>query len=166
MALKRLNRLSSAAKAARRSVAAVLLAVAFSFRWWPASRAPRLHGRMRKLFFSGDQIKATSVKEMDWEKEKSRSPGSRPSVQIAQLTPQDLADVRFRQLRSELDDFRPFVVCQAFGAEGLEFRFRQRLILLDDESLTVSPECSSGTLIAAHSSTPGWLAATSSISFG
>ncbi|MDZ7927919.1 MAG: hypothetical protein U5L46_13000 [Agrobacterium sp.] len=65
---------------------------------------------MMKLFFSGDHIEAKFDKRTELAGRKCGSKDSRPSIQIAQFALQNLADVRFRQFRSELDDFRAFVV--------------------------------------------------------
>jgi hypothetical protein len=85
---------------------------------------------------------------------------------VAQFAAQDLADIALGQFVAELDVFRPLVAVNS----RLQYSASASLVGLlsrrTTNSMTASPDFSSGTPTAAHSSTPGWLATTASISLG
>ena len=92
--------------------------------------------------------------------------GGRGLLFVAQFAAQDLADIGLRQVGPELDLLRDLVVRQLLVAELDDVLGGEVRVLLDDERLDGLARALVGTPITAHSSTPGWLAITSSISFG
>ncbi len=85
---------------------------------------------------------------------------------LLQLAPQHFAHVALRQLVEELDVARNLVAGQIRARVRDDAASVSFGSLRTTNSFTTSPDCLSGTPTAATSRTPGWLAATSSISFG
>ena len=74
---------------------------------------------------------------------------------VAQLAPQDLADVGLRQLGAELDVARHLVAGEVRrGSAAARPRRSALASFFTTKSFTASPDFSSGTPTAAHSSTP------------
>ena len=97
---------------------------------------------------------------------RSRVASGRGLLLVAQFAAQDLADIGLGQVGPELDLLGDLVGGELRAAElddVLGVRFGSFLTM---KALTASPDLASWTPITAHSSTPGWLAITSSISFG
>ena len=83
-----------------------------------------------------------------------------------ELATQYLSDVTARQRVAKLDILGCFITGEHAAAELDQFRFGQAIVLADDEQFHTSPECSSGTPMAAASMTSGCCIATASISLG